>query len=53
MFFKRGELARVPVYRFTCGHIGRTAERSAGFIRVAAIRDAPLDDVNHPCPDCK
>lgn len=41
------------VYRFSCGHTGRTAERHAGFLRVAELRNAPLQVVHTPCPGCK
>ena len=42
-----------PVYSFTCGHVGRTADYANGFIRVAAVRDAPVLVAHFPCPDCK
>jgi hypothetical protein len=42
-----------PVYRFTCNHVGRSADSSGGFIRVAEIRNAQCKAVNVPCPDCK
>jgi hypothetical protein len=41
-----------PVYRFTCNHVGRTADRSGEFIRVAEIRNAPYRVVDTPCPPC-
>ena len=41
------------VYRFTCNHVGRTAECCGEFIRVAEVRNAKCEDVNVPCPDCK
>lgn len=44
---------RSHVYRFTCGHVGRTADRHAGFIRVAEVRDAPVIVSHFPCPECK
>jgi hypothetical protein len=42
-----------PVYRFTCNCVGRTADRSGEFIRVAEIRNAKCTDVDTPCPPCK
>lgn len=39
-----------PVYRFSCGHVGRTAMHSNQFIRVAAQRDAELREAHFPCP---
>ena len=42
-----------PVYSFTCGHTGRTADYANGFIRVAAVHDAPVIVAHFPCPDRK
>jgi hypothetical protein len=42
-----------PVYRHTCGHIGRQALLNNRFIRVAEIRGAPVKEARFPCPDCK
>jgi hypothetical protein len=47
------------LFRFLCGHIGRENEpgyngraKVRAFIRVAEIRDRPVDDVRENCPDC-
>lgn len=46
-----------PVIRFSCAHVGRTNEspyaKVQTFIRVAAIRKAPVEVSDKPCPDCK
>ena len=47
------------VYRFTCGHVGRTNEsdsprrKVSSFIRVAELRGAIVQEADKPCPDCK
>lgn len=47
----------MKVYRFDCGHVGRTNEsdraKTQAFIRVAEIRGEKVEDTGKPCPDCK
>lgn len=44
------------LYRFDCGHVGRTNEsykaKAQAFIRVAEIRE-PVEDRPTKCPECK
>lgn len=46
-----------PVFRFTCGHVGRTNDapyaKAQAFIRVAEIRKAKVIEPDKVCPDCK
>lgn len=43
--------------KFTCGHIGRTNNgpdsKAQAFIRVAEIRNSPVDEVPKKCPGCE
>jgi len=48
------------LYRFTCGHVGRTnnppivsISNTQAFIKVAEIRGRPIEDVDKKCPACK
>ena len=44
--------------RYACGHVGRTNEgytlhpKAVAFIRVAEVRDQPVDTKTVSCPDC-
>lgn len=44
------------LFRFECGHVGRTNEASRAkaqaFIRFAELRGRPVTDVGKNCPDC-
>ena len=42
------------VTKFKCGHVGKmTAGKVKAFIRVAEIRNHPVEDSNKMCPDCR
>jgi hypothetical protein len=45
------------VYKFTCGHVGRTNDsyraKAEAFIRVAEVRNENVEEVGKACPDCK
>jgi hypothetical protein len=49
----------VKLFRFACGHVGRTSEGTGrrakvqAFIRVAQIGGASVEDLAKNCPDCK
>lgn len=44
------------VYRYTCGHVGRTNDsdraKAQAFIRVADTRGARVEEERKACPDC-
>jgi hypothetical protein len=44
------------LFRFLCGHVGRTNEglraKAQAFIRVAEVRSSYVEDVAKNCPDC-
>jgi hypothetical protein len=51
----------MKLYRFACAHVGRENEPDPrnpratvrAFIRVAEIRDNPVEDVPKNCPACR
>lgn len=42
--------------RYKCGHVGKVTDQQAkakAFIRVAEIRNRPVEESTKHCPDCK
>jgi hypothetical protein len=51
-----GIIGRLPVTRFTCGHVGRMSvlgKTGNAFIRVAEIRNARVNQGFRECPSCR